>query len=147
LDRELILERIGLLRGRSVHGGRCFETRRLPHDRPPGPRWSAPWSSLLLARVLKPSRTPWPRGRPVQALTPKGSPAAALLEAARPRFNPTGDLPPPSLTASEEAKEPLVEDPITAALRRDPEAAELASQQRNLATTLRHSASAEAWRT
>src|SRR5690606_13485883 len=39
------------------------------------------------------------------------------------------------------------EDPSTAALRHDPQAADLARQQRELATALRHSVSAETWRT
>src|SRR5690606_15563333 len=46
-----------------------------------------------------------------------------------------------------QAEEDTIEDPITAALRQDPQAEELASQQRELATTLRHSVSAQAWRT
>src|SRR5690606_19305847 len=82
--------------------------------------------------------------RRLQALTPEGTPAATLLESARPLFDPTSE--PPSATVAPVEDDPP-EDPITAALRHDPRAADLARQQRELATVLRHSVSAEAWRT
>lgn len=80
----------------------------------------------------------------IQALVPQGTPAAALLESTRPLFDPSAEAPAVPLAIEEE--EPP-EDPVTAALRQDAHAAELAEAQRELTRALRHSVSAEAWRT
>src|SRR5690606_13389556 len=82
--------------------------------------------------------------RRLQALTPEGTPAATLLESARPLFDPTAE---PSAAPLAPVEHDPPEDPITAALRHDPRAADLSRQQRELATALRPSVSAEAWRT
>jgi len=80
----------------------------------------------------------------LQTLVPPETPAAALLEASRPTFEAAPELPPwPSPLDDLDP----VEDPITAALRRDPHTAELVHRQRQLADALRHRVPADAWRT
>ena len=80
----------------------------------------------------------------LQALVPPDTPAATLLEASRPTFEALPE--PPRWPSPVDDLDP-VEDPITAALRHEPHAAELAHRQRQLAAALRHSVTADAWRT
>src|SRR5690606_4170392 len=80
----------------------------------------------------------------LRALTPQGTPAATLLESTRHLFDPAAERPSAPISPVEDDPP---EDPITAALRHDPQAAELSRQQSELAAALRHSVSAEAWRT
>lgn len=78
----------------------------------------------------------------LQTLVPPGSPAAALLEASRPVFDPSAERPPVPLDLDDDA---TLEDPVTAALRHDARAVAIMQTQRDLSNALRHSVSAGAW--